>query len=70
MVQLTPEQRTFVIKTFYEKNSLHHIDILYTLDSASNYSAIQKLKPYVIAVSGRSHEMGRFVCVLFLKQGT
>ena len=22
-----------------------HIDILYTLDSASNYSAIQKLKP-------------------------
>jgi hypothetical protein len=26
-------------------NPVEHIDILYTLDSASNYSAIQKLKP-------------------------
>jgi hypothetical protein len=25
--------------------SVHTIDILYTLDSASNYSAIKKLKP-------------------------
>jgi hypothetical protein len=27
------------------RNSVTGIDILYTLDSASNYSAIQKLKP-------------------------
>jgi hypothetical protein len=27
--------------------SLHIIDILYILDSASNYSAIQKLKPWL-----------------------
>ena len=29
----------------YEKLFIGTIDILYTLDSASNYSAIQKLKP-------------------------
>ena len=28
-----------------DNESVHTIDILYTLDSASNYSAIQKLKP-------------------------
>jgi hypothetical protein len=32
-----------------EADTLHtlSIDILYTLDSASNYSAIQKLKPWL-----------------------
>jgi hypothetical protein len=28
-----------------QNNSVRTIDILYTLDSASNYSAIQKVKP-------------------------
>ena len=52
-----------------DNESVNTIDILYTLDSASNYSAIQKIEA-VIAVSGRSHEMRRFVCFLFLKHGT
>jgi hypothetical protein len=47
----------------------HRYLILYTLDSASNYSAFQKLKPQ-IADSGYSHELRRLVCFLFLKQGT
>jgi hypothetical protein len=54
----------------FGKLSVRHIDVLYTLDSASNYSAIQKLKPCMIANSGYSHEMRRLVCFLFLKQGT
>jgi hypothetical protein len=47
---------------FPVKQGVRHIDILYTLDSASNYS--------VIADSGYSHEMRILVCFLFLKQGT
>ena len=36
------------------------IDILYTLDSASNYSAIQKLKPWSVAeISGGGGGGGR-----------
>ena len=53
----------------YKDNFDVSSDIFLVLDSTSNYSAIQKLKPR-IAVSGRSHEMRRFVCFLFLKQGT
>jgi hypothetical protein len=33
------------------------IDILYTLDSASNYSAIKKLKPWLQSQVVQSHEM-------------
>ena len=32
MVQLTTEQRTFVIKTFYETNTLQHADSALLLD--------------------------------------
>jgi hypothetical protein len=31
MVQLTPEQRTFVIKTFYETNSLQQARVAFGL---------------------------------------
>jgi hypothetical protein len=35
-----------MVLEYYEYEFAHvSIDILYTLDSASNYSAIQKLKP-------------------------
>jgi hypothetical protein len=49
--------------------SIQIIDILYTLDSASNYSIIPKIEA-MIADSGYSHEMRRFVCFLVLKHGT
>jgi hypothetical protein len=43
---------SWIIKWISEIISIHtipdpSIDILYTLDSASNYSAIQKLKPWL-----------------------
>jgi hypothetical protein len=31
----------------FDRGGIRTIDILYTLDSASNYSAIQKLKPWL-----------------------
>jgi hypothetical protein len=34
-----------VVKLLFSLLGVEIIDILYTLDSASNYSAIQKLKP-------------------------
>jgi hypothetical protein len=46
--------------------------ILYTLDSASNYFYNSKIEA-VIADSGFSHEMRRFVCFLqyfLIKHGT
>jgi hypothetical protein len=44
------------------------IGILYTLDSASNYSAIQKLKPCLQTQDIPMKYMRRLVCFLFLKQ--
>jgi hypothetical protein len=41
--KLYSETRKIVNETC--RQTVHFIDILYTLDSASNYSAIQKLKP-------------------------
>jgi hypothetical protein len=39
-----------MVLEYYEYEFAHvSIDILYTLDSASNYSAIQKLKPWLLS---------------------
>jgi predicted O-linked N-acetylglucosamine transferase (SPINDLY family) len=45
------------------------IDILYTLDSATNYSTIQKLKPWLQTQDIPMKWEDSF-CFLFLKQGT
>jgi hypothetical protein len=45
------------------------IDILYTLDSAYNYSAIQKLKPW-LQTQDIPMKWEDFLSFLFLKQAT
>jgi hypothetical protein len=46
------------------------IDILYTLDSASNYSAIQKLKPWLQTQDVPMKWEDSYVFYFLIKQGT